>query len=51
MEFHDGYACSGWEIRQLEGGVLIEGTDFVTFAPDGRISRIVGFFGPLPPLS
>ena len=30
--------------------VELEGMDFVELAPDGRIQRIAGFFGPLPPL-
>jgi hypothetical protein len=30
--------------------VELEGMDFVELAPDGRIQRIIGFFGPLPPL-
>ncbi len=30
--------------------VELEGMDFGELAPDGRIQRIVGFFGPFPPL-
>jgi SnoaL-like protein len=30
--------------------IALEGMDFAELAPDGRIKRIVGFFGPLPPL-
>jgi hypothetical protein len=30
--------------------VELEGIDFAEFASDGRIQRITGFFGPLPPL-
>jgi hypothetical protein len=30
--------------------VELEGVDFAELAPDGRIRRITGFFGPLPPL-
>jgi hypothetical protein len=29
--------------------VLLEGMDYGEFAPDGRVSKIVGFFGPFPP--
>ena len=28
---------------------IIEGMDYGEFAPDGRVSKIVGFFGPFPP--
>jgi len=27
---------------------LMRGVDFAEFASDGRLQRIVGFFGPLP---
>jgi SnoaL-like domain len=30
--------------------VVLEGVDFAELAPDGRIQRIAGFFGPFPPL-
>jgi len=49
VDSHDGFARFGWEIRQPDGAVLSEGMDFVAFAADGRISRVIGFFGPLPP--
>jgi hypothetical protein len=31
--------------------VALEGMDFGELATDGRISRIVGFFGPFPALN
>lgn len=37
-------------LMENESVVELEGMDFAEFAPDGRIVRIVGFFGPLPPL-
>ncbi|HUP75429.1 MAG TPA: nuclear transport factor 2 family protein [Acidimicrobiales bacterium] len=38
-----------WVMRKGED-VAVEGIDFGELAADGRIQRIVGFFGPFPPL-
>jgi hypothetical protein len=38
----------GWVMRNGDD-VELEGVDFAELAPDGRIQRIAGFFGPLPP--
>jgi hypothetical protein len=38
-----------WAIRNGDT-VVLEGVDFADLAADGRIQRIAGFFGPLPPL-
>jgi hypothetical protein len=38
-----------WVMRNGDETVL-EGMDFAELAPDGRIRRIEGFFGPFPPL-
>ena len=38
-----------WVMRNGDE-VELEGVDFADFGPDGRITRIAGFFGPLPPL-
>ena len=39
-----------WVMRN-GGDVAHEGVDFGELAADGRIRRIIGFFGPFPPLS
>jgi hypothetical protein len=40
-----------WSWVMRNGDVVeMEGTDFAELGTDGRIARIVGFFGPLPPL-
>jgi hypothetical protein len=39
-----------WVMRK-DGEVLLEGIDFGELALDGRIRRIIGFFGPFPPLN
>jgi hypothetical protein len=38
-----------WVMRNGDE-VALEGMDFAELAPDGRIRRIAGFFGPFPPL-
>jgi hypothetical protein len=38
-----------WVMRGADG-IALEGVDFAELAADGRIQRIAGFFGPLPPL-
>jgi uncharacterized protein (TIGR02246 family) len=46
----DGYgdvARFAWRLVQADGTALPEGLDFVELTEDGRIARIVGFFGPL----
>lgn len=50
VDEHDQCLRFGWAMRGRDGAVLIEGTDFGTLAADGRLQRIVGFFGPLAPL-
>jgi hypothetical protein len=49
VDVTDAGARFAWEMRNGDE-VALEGLDFVEFGPDGRIRRIVGFFGPLPPL-
>lgn len=36
-----------WQIVQSEGAVFSEGVDFVEISNEGKIQRIVGFFGTL----
>jgi hypothetical protein len=45
----DGIFRFAWVMRKGDE-VALEGFDFGELAPDGRIHRIVGFFGPFPPL-
>jgi len=46
---HDGYVRFGWRIVRDGGDQVSEGTDFGELDDDGRLRRIVGFFGPLRP--
>jgi len=50
VDAHDGTFRFAWEMRNADG-VALEGMDYGEFDDDGRISRIVGFFGPFPEMS
>jgi hypothetical protein len=50
IDTHHGVARFSWHVVQADGTVLVDGIDFADLSADGRqITRIVGFFGPLPP--
>ncbi len=46
VDEHHGFARYGWELVAPDGTVAVAGTD-VAELRDGRIVRIVGFFGEL----
>jgi hypothetical protein len=48
VDVHHDLIRFGWVLRK-DGQTALEGMDFGELAPDGRIERIVGFFGPFPP--
>lgn len=48
IDAHHGLVRFGWELGDGEGTVTVAGIDVGIVAPDGRLSRIAGFFGPLP---
>lgn len=47
VDEHNGFARYGWVIVDGEGTVMLEGIDVVERAPDGRLRRVVMFFGAL----
>ena len=49
VDEHNGLARYGWRIIEREGGLLLDGIDVVERAADGRLRRVVMFFGPLEP--
>ena len=51
VDEHHGLVRFTWRIDDAQGKALLEGIDFGELAPDGRIQRIVGFWGapPSPP--
>ncbi len=51
IDVHHTHARYGWELVAPDGSVAVAGTDVVDVAPDGRLQRVVGFFGELAPLA
>jgi hypothetical protein len=49
VDEHHGLLRFTWRIKDAGGKTLLEGIDFGELAPDGRIARIMGFWGPPPP--
>jgi hypothetical protein len=47
VDAHHGFARYGWDLVGPDGAVAISGIDVVQFDDDGKLLRIVGFFGPL----
>ena len=48
VDLHHGIVRFAWHLVQADGTALPDGLDVAELTPDGtRISRIVGFFGPL----
>jgi hypothetical protein len=51
VDGHHAVARFGWRVVLADGRKLPEGIDFVELTDDGKISRIVGFFGAMAPRS
>ncbi len=51
IDKHNQFARYGWSIIGRDGSVLLDGLDVVERAADGRIRRVVMFFGTLEPSS
>jgi hypothetical protein len=49
IDEHNGIARYGWKITDREGGPLLEGIDVVERSGDGRLGRVLMFFGDLKP--
>jgi hypothetical protein len=49
-EHHDRLRFA-WELVGPDGAVAVAGTDVGELAADGRLQRITGFFGDLPPIA
>jgi hypothetical protein len=47
VDLHHGRLRFAWKLADASGRTVVEGVDFCELAPDGRLCRIVGFFGPL----
>lgn len=49
VDHHHEFARYGWALRSSGGDEVLQGVDFLTLDVDGRIMKIVGFFGPQEP--
>ena len=47
VDEHNGIARYGWRIIDRDGTLLLDGIDVVERAADGRLRKVVMFFGPL----
>lgn len=50
IDVHNGHARYSWQLVDAEGRVRLEGQDVAQVDNHGLLSKVVGFFGPLPPL-
>lgn len=50
VDEHNWFARWQWRVVDREGTVTLEGTDVVWRAPDGRLQKVVMFFGALEPM-
>ena len=48
VDAHHEFARYGWRLVEPHGAAVLEGVDFLQLDVDGRIGRIVGFFGGQP---
>jgi hypothetical protein len=47
VDSHHGLVRFAWSVVQADGARLLEGIDFAEISSEGKLGRIVGFFGPL----
>jgi hypothetical protein len=47
VDAHHDFARFAWHVVQADGTALPEGLDLAELSADGRICRVIGFFGPL----
>jgi hypothetical protein len=50
VDGHDSWLRFAWRMVGADGAPITQGFDVGELAPDGRLRRIVGFFGPFVPL-
>jgi hypothetical protein len=48
VDAHHGLMRFRWEVVEPDGSVVAKGLDFAEQAQDGRLSRVVSFFGRVP---
>ncbi len=47
VDAHHTFGRYGWELVAPDGAVAVTGTDIVEIDANGRLTRVVGFFGEL----
>jgi hypothetical protein len=50
VDAHHGFARYGWDLVGPDAAIAVSGIDVVEFDDEGKLRRIVGFFGPLEPV-
>jgi len=50
IDEHHGWARYGWSLVDPDGTVVLTGTDVAHLDDEGRLARVVGFFGELAPV-
>lgn len=48
VDAHHDVARYGWALIGPDGSTALSGVDVATVGPDGRLTGVAGFFGPLP---
>lgn len=49
LDLHHHFVRYGWRLLDPAGRPVLAGVDFMDLDVDGRIGRVVGFFGDPPP--
>ena len=47
IDYHHTWARFAWKKVLADGNSLPDGVDIVEFEEDGRLRRVIGFFGPM----
>jgi hypothetical protein len=50
IDTHHGMARYAWQLLGPAGAVVLEGIDIAQVDAHGRLTQVIGFFGPLPAL-
>jgi hypothetical protein len=48
VDSHNGAVRFAWSLGPAAGPSVVEGVDFATLAPDGKLAAIVGFIDKMP---
>src|SRR5262245_20130032 len=49
VDVHHGFARYEWKLVSPGGDAAVAGTDFAQVDDDGKLTRVIGFFGELEP--